>query len=143
MAINTPEQKPAIPGPLHRNSLGLTKEKPDLCPGASFFLLHVPHPPCPPDSGSDLRKMWAQCKGSNFSDLPSVDNGGLFGLNLTPPNPYVKSPVTSQCDCSGERAFRELIKVKGGHQDQPDLWDLCPYKKRERHGDTQAQSEGW
>ena len=77
---------------------------------------------------------------------------GVRGRIVSPPNSYVETPRATEI---GGEAFREVTKVKQGHESGALITqDWCPFKKRRRHtacppstrehrkGRTRMQTEG-
>ena len=60
-------------------------------------------------------------------------------VSSLPPNSYVEA-LTPNMTVFGDRAFKEVIKVKWGHKGGAQtLQDWCPYKKRKREQSSVSQ----
>lgn len=56
---------------------------------------------------------------------------GVMGRIVSPLNSYVETPSATEI---GDEGFREVTKVKRGHESGALITqDWCPFKKRGRH----------
>ena len=78
--------------------------------------------------GTESRMGWP---GAGRREQGEFVVNGVMGRMVSPPNSYMETPSTTEI---GDEAFREITKVKRGHERGALITqDRCPFKKWRRH----------